>query len=156
MLYHSDGVAPPARTCPSICDFISPSDGGHYYTGRGKTGGAISAARFPHPPRRDRRYRRRQRRSRSDRFLLSRPDIHVEAITIENGMAHVPAGGNNVLRLLALADMRTFPFFSDVKLHCQAITNFPRRGATRLTNCRASRCPKRRAPSSRVARPIFC
>jgi len=36
-------------------------------------------------------------------FLLSRPDIRVEAITIVNGMAHVPAGGRNVLRLLALA-----------------------------------------------------
>jgi inosine-uridine nucleoside N-ribohydrolase len=36
-------------------------------------------------------------------FLLSRPDIHVEAVTIVNGMAHVQAGGRNVLRLLALA-----------------------------------------------------
>ena len=45
-------------------------------------------------------------------FLLSRPDIHVEAITIENGMAHVPAGASNVLRLLALcghADIPVFP-----------------------------------------------
>jgi len=44
-------------------------------------------------------------------FLLSRPDIHVEAITIVNGMAHVPAGGRNVLRLLALAgrhDVRVY------------------------------------------------
>src|ERR1700730_11387154 len=31
-------------------------------------------------------------------FLLSRPDIHVEAITIVSGMAHVQAGGQNVLR----------------------------------------------------------
>jgi pyrimidine-specific ribonucleoside hydrolase len=36
-------------------------------------------------------------------FLLSRPDIRVEAITIVNGMAHVQAGGRNVMRLLALA-----------------------------------------------------
>jgi inosine-uridine nucleoside N-ribohydrolase len=36
-------------------------------------------------------------------FLLSRPDIRVEAITIVNGVAHVQAGGRNVLRLLALA-----------------------------------------------------
>jgi pyrimidine-specific ribonucleoside hydrolase len=44
-------------------------------------------------------------------FLLSRPDIHVEAITIVNGMAHVQAGGQNVLRLLALAgrhDVRVY------------------------------------------------
>ncbi len=44
-------------------------------------------------------------------FLLSRPDIRVEAITIVNGMAHVQAGGRNVLRLLALAgrhDVRVY------------------------------------------------
>jgi pyrimidine-specific ribonucleoside hydrolase len=44
-------------------------------------------------------------------FLLSRPDIHVEAITIENGMAHVPAGGRNILRLLALAGRNEIPVF---------------------------------------------
>jgi len=44
-------------------------------------------------------------------FLLSRPDIHVEAITIVNGMAHVPAGGRNVLRLLALAGRNDIPVF---------------------------------------------
>jgi pyrimidine-specific ribonucleoside hydrolase len=44
-------------------------------------------------------------------FLLSRPDIHVEAITIVNGMAHVPAGGKNVLRLLALAGRNDIPVF---------------------------------------------
>jgi pyrimidine-specific ribonucleoside hydrolase len=44
-------------------------------------------------------------------FLLSRSDIHVEAITIVNGMAHVPAGGRNVLRLLALAGRNDIPVF---------------------------------------------
>ena len=44
-------------------------------------------------------------------FLLCRTDIHVEAITIENGMAHVPAGGQNVLRLLALAGRDDVPVF---------------------------------------------
>jgi inosine-uridine nucleoside N-ribohydrolase len=44
-------------------------------------------------------------------FLLSRPDIHVEAITIENGMAHVPEGGKNVLRLLALVGRNDIPVF---------------------------------------------
>jgi inosine-uridine nucleoside N-ribohydrolase len=44
-------------------------------------------------------------------FLLSRPDIHVEAITIVNGMAHVSAGGKNVLRLLALAGRNEIPVF---------------------------------------------
>ena len=36
-------------------------------------------------------------------FLLSRPDIRVEAITVVNGTAHVLQGGKNILRLLALA-----------------------------------------------------
>lgn len=44
-------------------------------------------------------------------FLLSRSDIQVEAITIENGMAHVPAGARNVLRLLALAGRNDVPVF---------------------------------------------
>ncbi len=44
-------------------------------------------------------------------FLLSRPDIHVEAITIVNGLAHVPAGGRNILRLLALAGRNDIPVF---------------------------------------------
>jgi pyrimidine-specific ribonucleoside hydrolase len=44
-------------------------------------------------------------------FLLSRPDIHVEAITIVNGVAHVPAGGRNVLRLLALAGHNDIPVY---------------------------------------------
>jgi len=44
-------------------------------------------------------------------FLLSRPDIHLEAITIVNGMAHVPAGGRNVLRLLALAGRNDIPVY---------------------------------------------
>jgi pyrimidine-specific ribonucleoside hydrolase len=42
-------------------------------------------------------------------FLLSRPDIRVEAITIVNGMAHVQEGGRNVLRLLELAGRRDVP-----------------------------------------------
>ena len=44
-------------------------------------------------------------------FLLSRPDIRVEAVTIVNGMAHVPAGGRNVLRLLELAGHSDIPVF---------------------------------------------
>jgi pyrimidine-specific ribonucleoside hydrolase len=44
-------------------------------------------------------------------FLLSRPDIHVEAITVVNGLAHVPAGGRNILRLLALAGRNDIPVF---------------------------------------------
>lgn len=44
-------------------------------------------------------------------FLLSRPDVNLEAVTIVNGMAHVPDGGKNVLRLLALAGRNDIPVF---------------------------------------------
>ena len=44
-------------------------------------------------------------------FLLSRPDIRLEAVTIANGMAHVQAGGRNVLRLLELAGHSDIPVF---------------------------------------------
>ena len=44
-------------------------------------------------------------------FLLSRSDVRIEAITIVNGVAHVPTGGKNVLRLLALAGHNDVPVF---------------------------------------------
>ena len=42
-------------------------------------------------------------------FLLSRTDVKVEAITVVGGLAHVPAGATNMLRLLALAGARVLP-----------------------------------------------
>lgn len=44
-------------------------------------------------------------------FLLSRPEIRVEAITVVNGEAHVQAGGRNILRLLELAGRHDVPVF---------------------------------------------
>jgi inosine-uridine nucleoside N-ribohydrolase len=58
-------------------------------------------------------------------FLLSRPDIHVEAITIANGMAHVPAGGKNVLRLLELAGRRDVPVFLGRETPLSGNAEFP-------------------------------
>jgi len=58
-------------------------------------------------------------------FLLSRPDIHVEAITIENGMAHVPAGGRNVLRLLALAGRNDIPVYLGRETPLSGSQEFP-------------------------------
>jgi len=58
-------------------------------------------------------------------FLLSRPDIHVEAITIVNGMAHVPAGGRNVLRLLALAGRNDIPVFLGRETPLSGSQEFP-------------------------------
>jgi inosine-uridine nucleoside N-ribohydrolase len=58
-------------------------------------------------------------------FLLSRPDIHVEAITIANGMAHVPAGGKNILRLLELAGRRDVPVFLGSETPLSGNAEFP-------------------------------
>ena len=58
-------------------------------------------------------------------FLLSRPDIHVEAITIENGMAHVQTGGRNVLRLLALAGKSDIPVFLGRETPLSGSQEFP-------------------------------
>jgi pyrimidine-specific ribonucleoside hydrolase len=58
-------------------------------------------------------------------FLLSRPDIHVEAITIVNATAHVPAGGRNVLRLLALAGRSDIPVFLGRETPLSGSQEFP-------------------------------
>ncbi len=58
-------------------------------------------------------------------FLLSRPDIRVEAITVVNGMAHVPAGGRNVLRLLELAGRRDVPVFLGRETPLSGSAEFP-------------------------------
>jgi pyrimidine-specific ribonucleoside hydrolase len=58
-------------------------------------------------------------------FLLSRPDIRMEAITIVNGMAHVPAGGRNVLRLLALAGRRDIRVYLGRETPLSGNTEFP-------------------------------
>jgi pyrimidine-specific ribonucleoside hydrolase len=58
-------------------------------------------------------------------FLLARSDIQVEAITIENGMAHVPAGGKNVLRLLALAGRTDVPVFLGREMPLSGVQEFP-------------------------------
>ncbi|MDQ6758685.1 MAG: nucleoside hydrolase [Acidobacteriota bacterium] len=39
-------------------------------------------------------------------FLLARPDVSIEAITVVNGLAHVEPGAANVCRLLTLAGKR--------------------------------------------------
>ena len=44
-------------------------------------------------------------------FLLSRPDVHIEAITVVNGIAHVQPGARNILRLLELAGKVDVPVY---------------------------------------------
>jgi pyrimidine-specific ribonucleoside hydrolase len=45
-------------------------------------------------------------------FLLARSDVHIEAITVVNGMAHVPAGTANVLALLQFAGRTDIPVYA--------------------------------------------
>jgi pyrimidine-specific ribonucleoside hydrolase len=58
-------------------------------------------------------------------FLLSRPDIRVEAITVVNGMAHVPEGAKNVLRLLELSGRRDIPVFPGRESPLSGNAQFP-------------------------------
>jgi pyrimidine-specific ribonucleoside hydrolase len=44
-------------------------------------------------------------------FLLARRDVHIEAVTIANGLAHVQAGAANVARLLALGGRGNVPVY---------------------------------------------
>jgi pyrimidine-specific ribonucleoside hydrolase len=44
-------------------------------------------------------------------FLLARRDVHIEAVTIANGLAHVRAGAANVARLLALGGRGNVPVY---------------------------------------------
>src|ERR1700722_16346128 len=58
-------------------------------------------------------------------FLLSRPDIRVEAITVVNGTAHVLQGGKNILRLLALAGRDDIPVFLGKQTPLSGNQEFP-------------------------------
>lgn len=44
-------------------------------------------------------------------FLLARRDVRIEAVTIANGLAHVPAGAANVARLLELGGHGDVPVY---------------------------------------------
>jgi inosine-uridine nucleoside N-ribohydrolase len=58
-------------------------------------------------------------------FLLSRPDVQIEALTVSNGLAHVPAGGKNLLRLLELAGRSNIPVYLGRQHPMQGDAAFP-------------------------------
>src|ERR1700693_2374876 len=58
-------------------------------------------------------------------FLLSRKDVKIEAITIVDGLAHVPAGAANVLRLLQLAGATGVPVFPGAQEPLERAAPFP-------------------------------
>jgi len=58
-------------------------------------------------------------------FLLSRPDVHIEAITVANGLAHVPAGARNIERLLQLAGRPEIPVYEGRPTPLDGANEFP-------------------------------
>jgi pyrimidine-specific ribonucleoside hydrolase len=58
-------------------------------------------------------------------FLLSQSDVHVEAITTANGLAHTDAGARNLVRLLALAGRTDIPVFAGRSAPLQGNAEFP-------------------------------
>jgi pyrimidine-specific ribonucleoside hydrolase len=58
-------------------------------------------------------------------FLLSRDDIHIEAITVANGLAHVRAGATNLLRLLELSGNKNIPVYIGCEQPLRGSAAFP-------------------------------
>ena len=58
-------------------------------------------------------------------FLLARADISIEAITVVNGLAHVPAGAKNVCRLLELAGRTAIPVYEGREIPLVGTNSFP-------------------------------
>ena len=83
-------------------------------------------------------------------FLLSRKDVKIEAITIVDGLAHVPAGAANVLRLLQLAGAIEVPVYLGAEEPLERTAPFPtewRRTSDNLPGVKlpvAKRKPERR------------
>jgi inosine-uridine nucleoside N-ribohydrolase len=58
-------------------------------------------------------------------FLLGRRDVHIEAITVVNGLCHVPDGVTNVLRLLQLAGHQEIPVYAGSTAPLAGNATFP-------------------------------
>ena len=57
-------------------------------------------------------------------FLLARPDVHIEAITVVNGLAHVDAGMRNLRRLVQLSGQK-IPVFAGRPSPLRGTRQFP-------------------------------
>jgi pyrimidine-specific ribonucleoside hydrolase len=58
-------------------------------------------------------------------FLLARSDVHIEAITVVNGMAHASVGAANVLALLQLAGRTDIPVYAGSSVPLAGHAAFP-------------------------------
>jgi pyrimidine-specific ribonucleoside hydrolase len=59
-------------------------------------------------------------------FLLSHPSVHIDAITIANGLAHVDAGARNLTRLVELSGRKNIPVFAGSPTPLKGSAEFPR------------------------------
>ncbi len=59
-------------------------------------------------------------------FLLSHPSVHIDAITIANGLAHVDAGARNLTRLVELSGRTNLPVFAGRPTPLKGTAEFPR------------------------------
>jgi pyrimidine-specific ribonucleoside hydrolase len=58
-------------------------------------------------------------------FLVSHPDIRIDAITVVNGLAHSDAGAKNIVRLLDLAGRQEIPVFAGRGTPLRGKAEFP-------------------------------
>jgi len=58
-------------------------------------------------------------------FLASDPSLHIDAITVVNGLAHPEAGARNIVRLLDLAGRKNIPVFAGRSTPLQGKAEFP-------------------------------
>src|SRR5690349_6768005 len=58
-------------------------------------------------------------------YLLSRPDVSIEAITVVHGLAHVPEGAKNLRRLLAVVNRNDIPVLEGEEVPLHGIREFP-------------------------------
>ena len=68
-------------------------------------------------------------------FLLARRDVRIEAVTVANGLAHVDAGAENILRLLELGGRGDVPVYIGRETPMQGHAAFPdewRKGSDEL------------------------
>ncbi len=59
-------------------------------------------------------------------FLLSHPSVHIDAITVANGLAHVDAGARNLARLVKLSGRSNLPVFAGRPTPLKGTAEFPR------------------------------
>jgi pyrimidine-specific ribonucleoside hydrolase len=89
-------------------------------------------------------------------FLLASPKVHVEAVCVGTGLAHVQAGAANILRLLELAGRPDVPVYVGRSTPLSGSRQFPaewRRLSDRLAGVTLPKA--RRPPEPRAARDFL-